>query len=53
MDKIENKTAAALDALKKIRERVKPVQDTSTAPKEEATEEEYLGVRIRDDFADT
>lgn len=49
MDKIENKTAAALDALKKIRERVKPMQDTPAAAKEEATEEEYLGVKIRDD----
>jgi hypothetical protein len=49
MDKTENKTAAALDALKKIRERVKPVQDTPAAPIAEMTEEEYQGVKIRDD----
>jgi hypothetical protein len=58
MAETENKKAAALKALQEIRERVKPVQDSSDAPKiEEATlrlcsvqaEEEYLGIRIRDD----
>lgn len=45
-----NKTTAALNALQKIRERVKPHQDSSDAHKEETTEEEYQGVRIIDNI---
>jgi hypothetical protein len=56
-EETENKKEAALSALQKIRERVKPLRDSADAPKEETTlrprsvqtEEKYNGVRILDD----
>jgi hypothetical protein len=36
----EDKEASALNALQKIRERGKPLQDTAAGPKEEASQEE-------------
>ena len=45
-----DKTSEALNALQKIRERVKPQTDSAEAPKEETTEEEYQGVRIIDNI---
>ena len=49
MGEKENKKATAMNELQKIRERVKPLRDSSDAPKEETTEEKYKGVKIRDD----
>ncbi|MDD5343769.1 MAG: hypothetical protein PHW12_05030 [Smithella sp.] len=46
----ENKKEAAMIALQKIRERVKPqLPESADAVKEEIADEEYLGVRIRTD----
>lgn len=45
-----DKTTEALNALQKIRERVKPQHDSTEAPKEETTEEEYHGVQIIDNI---
>jgi membrane-bound lytic murein transglycosylase len=44
-----NKKEKALNALREIRERIKPRKDTEEKPKEETTEEEYKGARIRDE----
>ncbi|MDD5342850.1 MAG: hypothetical protein PHW12_00355 [Smithella sp.] len=48
MEDKENKKEAALTALQKIRERVKPqLPESVDAASEETTEEEYQGVKIR------
>lgn len=51
MEEKENKKTAALNALQKIRERVKPGRESAAADqlKEEYSEEKYKGVRIVDD----
>jgi len=43
MAEAETKKTAALSALQKIRDRVKPVRESPDVPKEDATEEEYRG----------
>jgi len=46
----ENKKEAAMIALQKIRERVKPqLPESADAAEKEAVEEEYRGVKIRTD----
>lgn len=49
MEEKENEKEMALNALREIRERIKPQRDSNDVPIEETTEEEYKGIRIRDD----